>query len=143
MANASSALRTNYFHVDDAGEFLAFMQTVVSDGDAIEIWEKKDSEGEKVFAFGTHGCIVGITDDPENAGGEAFDAFIAGLQDYVSFGDAIIIMEAGFEKLKGVYGQATVVTCTDTEYIDLQGAASDKALDMIHDQLWDLENRII
>lgn len=130
--NTMEAMRTNYFHVRDPEAFLEFMNRVICDEDQIEVWHRIDDDGEPIFGFGAYGTILGIVDaDGMIYEDDAYDDFIAGLQDHVADDDAIIMMHSGFQQLRDVFGYADIITSTDTDYIDLQDMASDQAMSMI------------
>ena len=140
MADYQTSLRTNYFHVIDEELFAEFMNSVIVDGDEIELLMHTDADGLPVFGFATHGLIIGtpcdasecIDPDEPMDDGDMYDAFLLGLQELVDNEDAIIILEIGNKKLDDVYASATIITMDDTEYIDLQQLASDKAIDLLN-----------
>ena len=143
MANYYGNTRTNYFHVKDEAAFREFMGKVVGDEDGIELWIRQDAQGNTLFGFGVYGCISGIPvpvldDNGENTGETEndFDAFTDGLQQHVAEDDAIIIFEAGHEKLRYVGGGATIITAKTIKYIDLQTAACKKAAELLQNDKW-------
>lgn len=125
MANYECVIRTNYFHLKDRDRFRALMD-VVSAGN-LEFWEKKDENGSPEFAFGCFGPVYGIPHHVEGgeyeADEESYDEFLYQLKDLVADDEAVIIMEAGHEKLQYVSGNATIVTSGAVEYVDLERAA--------------------
>ena len=144
MANYYGNTRTNYFHVKDEAAFREFMGKVAGDEDGIDLWDdEKDDQGNTLFGFGLYGCIAGIPipvlDENGQDTGETendFDAFTDGLQQHVAEDDAIIIFEAGHEKLRYVGGGAVIITAKDTKYIDLQTAACKKAAELLQNEKW-------
>lgn len=143
MANYYGNTRTNYFHVKDEAAFREFMGKVVGDEDGIELWIRQDAQGNTLFGFGVYGCISGIpvpvldengedTGDTEND----YDAFISGLQQHVAEDDAIVIFEAGHQKLCYVGGGALIITAKETYYIDLQTSACKKAAELLQNDKW-------
>lgn len=144
MANYYGITRTNYFHVKDEAAFRDFMSKAVGDEGGIDLWDdEKDDQENTLFGFGLYGCIAGIpvpvlddngenTEETEND----FDAFTDGLQQHVAEDDAIIIFEAGHEKLRYVGGGATIITAKTIKYIDLQTAACKKAAELLHNDKW-------
>ncbi len=138
MANYCSAVRTNYFHVSDEGRFRKLMGQVYGCEDDVELWEEKDKDGQSVFGFGCYGGISGIPvatnegEDEENS----YDLFIDRLQECVAEDDAIIIFEAGNEKLKYVAGRALVITRSETKDIDITDLAVKEAARMLGNSDW-------
>lgn len=139
MANYECVVRTNYFHVKDEERFRALMD-VVSAGN-LEFWEKKDEKGSPTFAFGSDGTIYGISNITEGSKCEAdeefCDEFLYQLKDLVADSEAVIIMEAGHEKLKYVTGTATVITSRAVVYIDLDKAACESARGLLDNPDYD------
>lgn len=125
MANYECVIRTNYFHVKDPERFRTLLD-VVSAGN-LEFWEKKDENGFPVFAFGSYGTVYGI---PHLMNGwkyradeESYDEFLYQLKDLIAEDEAVVIMEAGHEKLRYVSSNATIVTGKTIECVDLERAA--------------------
>ena len=143
MANYCSTVRTNYFHVKDPEKFRELMSRVYGNEESIDIWEKKDPDGNLVFGFGVYGGISGLRpaeyieegDDEE----DSYDDFTAALQEHVAEDDAIIIMESGHEKLRYVIGLATVITSTACEMIDMTTAAKKRARTLLNNKDWTTE----
>lgn len=133
MANYECVIRTNYFHVKDQNRFHALMEVVTAGN--LEFWEKKDGNGSSVFAFGSYGSVYGIPhlmDGGEyGADEESYDEFLYQLKNLVADGEAVIIMEAGHEKLRYVSGNATIVTSETVEYIDVERAALQLARELL------------
>ena len=140
MSEYICTTRTNYFHVKDPAAFRDFMGRVHGSVDFITLWQEQDDEGRPVFGFGTHGAISGLknaeADDDDTLDESAYDEFIQGLQEHVAENDAVILLEAGHEKLRYVTGAATILTNTDHAYLDLTVAATSKAAEMLGDPKW-------
>lgn len=136
MANYICTIRTNYFHVKDEEKFRELMSRAYGEEDNIYLFEKQDSEGKNKFGFGLYSGIAGVRnakdDEDEDCDETSYDEFIEGLQECVADDDAIIIMEAGNEKLRYVVGSALVITSKDTEYLDISDLAVQKAKEMLH-----------
>lgn len=152
MANYECVLRSNYFHVKDEESFRSFMNTV--SGEDLHLWEEKDeNDGSTLFGFGCYGSIYGVTgyeDDEEyeeededieyeeNEDDEDeenhYTLFLKGLQEHVAVNDAVIICEAGNEKLRYVTGFATVITSGGIETISIDELAIAKAREMLKDE---------
>lgn len=137
MADYACVLRSNYFHVKDEESFRAFMNTV--SGEDLHLWEEKDEkDGSTLFGFGCYGSIYGVTgyEDDENEEyeeneDESYTLFLKGLQEYIADNDAVIICEAGNEKLRYVTGFATVITSDGIETISIDELAISKAREML------------
>lgn len=125
MANYCCAVRTNYFRVKDAGKFRTFFENVAGCEDSVKLWEEKADDGSVLFGFGCYGGIFGIRDDEdEDADYDvAYDDFIDGLQKHVAEDDAVIILEAGNEKLCYLTGHATIITSDTVAGADMISAA--------------------
>ena len=136
MANYCCTLRTNYFHVKDADAFRAFMAQVYGAEDAIVLWEEKDCNGDLTFGFGTHGGIGGLHNSEDDADAAAYDEFINGLQEHIADDDAVIILEAGHEKLCYVVGDATVVTGQSVKHLGIMHLAVACGKDMLNNPGW-------
>lgn len=143
MSNYICTIRTNYFHVKDPDAFRAFMGRVYGSTDFISFWQEKDLAGQPVFGFGTHGAIGGLrnaaADENDDADESAYDAFICGLQDHVAEDDAVILLEAGYEKLRYVSGSATIITSNDQDYLNISVLAKNRAADMLGNPQWDTQ----
>lgn len=133
MANYECVIRTNYFHVKDEDQFRALMDVVSAD--SLEFWEKKDENGSPVFEFGSIGPVYGIPHLIEGGESEAdeesYDELLYQLKDLVAEGEAVIIMEAGHEKLRYVSGNATIVTSETVDYVNLERAALKLARELL------------
>lgn len=131
MANYNCTIRTNYFHVKDGNAFEDFMNTVYGE-DEITVFKEGD-----MYGFGCYGSISGVMNskDEENDECEAsYDEFIDGLQKHVSEDDAIIIMEAGNEKLRYVLGSVCVITSHKIKYMDTMDLALDIAKELLNNK---------
>lgn len=135
MANYCCAIRTNYFRVKDPEAFKNFMGKVYACEDEIEVWEEVDRDNKLVFGFGCYSGISGLAVDDDECETD-YDAFIEGLQKHVADDDAVIIFEAGNEKLRYVIGSATIVTSRDYEYIDIVGEGTKLAAELLGNPKW-------
>lgn len=70
MANYQCAVRTNYFHVKDEAAFKKLMANVVCSEDYVEVWEREDENGNKIFGFGCYSSINGLPTQMECEGDE-------------------------------------------------------------------------
>ena len=136
MANYYCVMRTNYFRVKDEEKFLELMESVCSGEDELQIWSETDAEGTKRFGFGAYDSIRGINLAGDQDEDPDYDAFITALQDCVADDDAIIIMEAGHEKLCYVGGSAEVITSQGHDYINITDSAVKMAKEMLNFPDW-------
>lgn len=138
MANYYGSTRTNYFHVKDEQAFRDLMKHIVSWDGNIEIWDdRKDANGNQLFAFGGYASIAGYQEDLDDTDHDPdYNEFIYRLSECVADGDAAIIFEVGQEKLRYLTADAIVVTSTGTETIDLTSEAITKGCDLLKNQYW-------
>ena len=140
MANYCCTIRTNYFHVKDEATFRALMDRVYGYEDGIELWKERDANGNTVFGFGVYGGISGLrnagADEDDDYDESSYDEFLDGLQECVADDDAIIILEAGNEKMRYVIGAATVITSDQFAYLDIADLAKQKASEFLSNPSW-------
>lgn len=112
------------------------MSCVYGADNSVELWEEQDTDGQTVFAFGSYGGISGLRDAPDidEAG---YDAFIHDLQQHIREDDAVIILEAGREKLCYLVGCAEIITCNDRECLDISDLAQHHAANMLGNPNWE------
>lgn len=128
----SEAVKTNMFHVRDPDIFEDLISRVVCESGELELWTKLDDEGEFMFSFSAYGEIYGLPDaDGDVDGDVSYDDFLIGLQECVSEDDAIIMIQTGFQGTEDVFGFATIITSEDTELVDLQDVATERAMAML------------
>lgn len=140
MANYECAVRSNYFSVKDEKGFLEFMKHVYdSNGiDVVDVWSE-EIDGETKYAFGCYGGIAGFfegdIDDlyPEDWD-EMYDAFIEGLQKYITDFDAVIIAETGHERLRYIIGSIYVITKDDWRCEEISEIGVEIAKRMLKDE---------
>nr|MCR4693221.1 hypothetical protein [Bacillota bacterium] len=100
--------------------------------DAIDVWEKDDN-GKKVFAFGGFGEIMGLNNAEDDC---SYDEFVKELQEHIAEDDAVIILESGKEKLRYITGYATVVTSSESKFVNIANIAIDLAKKALDNQNW-------
>lgn len=139
MANYERTARTNYFRVKDREKFIDFAKHLKSESGNVRVTMRDEPGKEWRFALGCDGGIDGLfiheDDDPE----EAYELFLAGLQNHIAEDDAVIILEVGNENLKYVTGLATIVTSKAIEYLDLTEIAKRRAAKMLGNPDWTTE----
>lgn len=135
MANYYCAIRTNYFQVKDPKQFRQFMSHTCGVNSSMQLWERKNANGQTVFGFGADFGISCLQDalDIDEAG---CNAFICGLQQHVQEEDAVIILEIGQEKLCYLVGSAMIITCNGHEYLDISDLAQARAATMLNNPGW-------
>ena len=131
MANYCAVIRTNYFSVTDETRFREIMASCVGDEEDTEVFESED--GSDKFGFGCFGTISGIPEDTDDPDSADLGAFYDALQSVLAEGDAIIITEIGYEKLRYLIGVCTVITKRDIRYIDVRQKAVELAMEMLGD----------
>ena len=135
MANYECAVRTNYFHVKDEIALKELMNEVVCSENVLDIFETNDKNGETVYGFGCYGSINGI--QAENEDEYSYDKFIDELKKIVEPNDAIVILEAGHEKLNFIKMYADVITSEGHRTLDLSHLAVESAKNMLKNPEWE------
>ena len=129
MANYYAFIRSNYFSVADETKFQEIIASCLGSDKAIQIFESGDSSGK--FGFGCYGSISGIPAedcDPEDCD---IDAFYDALQEVLAEGDAIIITEIDYEKLRYLIGVCTIITKREIRSVNLEEKAVALAREML------------
>ena len=127
--NIRSRVRTNYFRVTDAEKLTAILARCKPDDvDNIQLFNRKE-DGETLYAFGCSSTINGyyVSEDEE----ADYDSLIDDLQAVVAPGDAIIIMEVGYEALKYVFGSAFIITSEDMRSVDFTNTVLKEAAEVL------------
>ena len=137
MANYECAVRTNYFHVKDEFAFKEFMKKVVCSEDDLDIFESKDEKGMTMYGFGCYGSIMGISAEGEDEDEYSYDKFIDELRKNIEPGDAIIIFEAGHEKLCSIGMCADIITSEGYNILNLEHMAVESAKNMLKNPDWE------
>jgi hypothetical protein len=129
MANYNAFVRSNYFTVTDTAKFREIMASCIGAEGNIEVFDADDGSGK--LGFGCYGAISGIPTDIEDPESTDLDGFYEALQGILAEGDAIIITEVGYEKLRYLIGVCTVITKQGIQCIDLSRKAVDLARTML------------
>ena len=137
MANYECAVRTNYFHVKDEIAFKELMGKVVCSEDGLDIFERKDEKGMTMYGFGCYSSIMGIATEGEDKEEYSYDKFIDELQKNVEPSDAIIIFEAGHEKLRSIGLYADIITSEGYNMLNLEHMAVESAKNMLKNPDWE------
>lgn len=137
MASYECAVRTNYFHVKDEIAFKELMGKVVCSEDGLDIFERKDEKGMTMYGFGCYSSIMGIATEGEDKDEYSYDKFIDELQKNVEPSDAIIIFEAGHEKLRSIGLYADIITSEGYNMLNLEHMAVESAKNMLKNPDWE------
>lgn len=137
MANYNCVVRTNYFRVKDKDAFRDLIKRSYGSEENLELFEREEG-GKTLFGFGCYGSIAGLRSetDENDPGDENYDDFIDELQRLVADDDAVIIMEAGWEKLRYIVGQAEIVTGDSYRVVNIQDVAAVNASRMLDNPNW-------
>ena len=103
MADDICTYRTNYFRVTDEEKYQKLINKLA--GEDLEIFDDENSNG--------------------------MDTFYKELQQILPNGEAMILQEAGHEKLNYVAGIATIITNKEIRFLDLSKLAVKTAGDML------------
>jgi len=137
MANYYATIRTNYFGVTDEDKFREIIDSCSAE-DTIHVFESKDDSGK--FGFGCIGSIYGIPPGENEDDDESdMDTFYDALQNILLEGDAIIITEIGYEKLRYLISNCIVITKNDIQFVDLRNKAIELAREMLNDAAFTTE----
>jgi hypothetical protein len=124
--------------VKDEDKLRVLMGRVICGDGVLEFWDdRQDIGGRPMFGFGLYGTISGIPDSEGELDDDSYDRFVYGLQACVAEGDAILIIEAGHEKLRSVGGGVTIITSEKIDYVDLKDCARSKAQELLGNKEWD------
>ena len=129
MANYYAFIRSNYFSVTDETRFREIIASCLGSDEAIRIFESSDGSGK--FGFGCYGSISGVPDDEDDPDDYDVDAFYEALQEVLVEGDAIIITEIGYEKLRYLIGVCTIITKREIQFVNLSDRAVALACEML------------
>jgi len=132
LANYYGFTRTNYFAVKDEERFRQVVASCQASEEAPEVWEKA-TEGQTLLAFGCYGSLSGFLCEDEEDCECDLDAFHNALQQVVADGHAIIITEVGYEKLRYLVGDCTVITSQEIDYTNLRDVGLTKAQQFLKD----------
>lgn len=140
MSNFSCAVRTNYFRVKDEAKFRKLMSRVISEN-SVELWDDMtDENGNRLFGFGSFGSIYGIQEEDGDYDEDSFDLFARELMNCVSDDDAVILYEAGHEKLRYVGGVAYVITSKEIFVLNLTAEACKNARRILGNEAWSTQS---
>ena len=130
MANYYGFTRTNYFAVKDEEKFRQLVASCRGSEENPEVWEEA-VDGQTLFAFGCSSSLSGLPCGEEEDYECDLGAFHSALQQVVADGHAIIITEIGYEKLRYLVGDCTVITAKEIAYTNLRDIGLAKARQLL------------
>ena len=142
MANYYGCTRTNYFAVTDPDKLKAIVDRIVWDEGSLGFLAEHDGR----WAFGAYACICGLRPDKAGEDQEAEDgcddewdtsAVYEALSEVIMPGDAAIITEVGYEKLRYFNAYAVIITRNHVEVEDLRSQALSTAQTLLGDPKYD------
>ena len=113
MADYYGKTRTNYFSVTDDEKFKQIISSCKAP-DEIEVFEEKQEDGSIKYGFLCDGSIYGLPDRDGDSTEDCddnedvdynYDTFCEALQQILPDGEAIIITEVGYEKMRYLVGE--------------------------------------
>lgn len=133
MADYNGRVLTNYFRVEDEQALRSLLNRCAANG-KIEVYQKMIN-GVAHFSFRCMGEIYGVSDSEDDEGD--YGEFIVCLQSLLPKGEALILLEAGGEKLNYLRGVALVLTKYSSETIDIKLEALQSARDQLDNPVYD------
>lgn len=135
MANTNTITRTNYFRVTDEKKYQELFETLSAED---EIYDFTKTCNETILhGFGSYSDINYYpSDEYIDENGYPLDGFTKELQKLLPEGEAAIIKDISWEKLRFVFGGAYVITSKEIRYISLDDTVLDAARDMLSDETW-------
>ena len=137
MANYYGFTRTNYFRVTDEDRLRKIIRSCACGEDTLTLFENAEDGERTWFGFGCYDSIRGLdlsdSADEDDYPDYDYDAFASALQKILCEGDAIIITEVGYEKLRYLTATAFIITKTDMQCLDLNIDAVKTAQEMLGD----------
>ncbi|MDR1558700.1 MAG: hypothetical protein LBS84_03185 [Clostridiales bacterium] len=132
MANYVAFIRTNYFAVTDEAEFRKIIASVSAE-DEVSVFKQPQPDGTVKYGFGLYGSIYGLPDneDPDGDEDPSMSAFESALQEVLVPGDAILMTEIGYEKLRYLTAFCGIITKDTIQYTDLRDSALTLAKELL------------
>jgi len=131
MSDYTGKTRTNYFSVTDVEKFKHVISSCRA-SDEIIIFDEKQEDGSLKYGFYCFGEIHGLPDkscaDAEDEDDDVdydydYDAFCQALQGVLPNDEAIFITEAGFNNIRYLIGNCTIITKNGFECISIKREA--------------------
>lgn len=135
MANTNTITRTNYFRVKNEEKYQVLFKSLSAEDEIYDFTETKDET--ILHGFGSYSDIFYCpSDEYVEENGYSLDGFTKELQKLLPEGEAAIIKDISWEKLRFVFGGAYVITSKEIRYISLDDTVLDTARDMLSDETW-------
>ena len=135
MANTNTITRTNYFRVTDEEKYQKLFEQLSSEDTIHDFTETVN--GTVLHGFGSYTFIFYYpSDEYVDENGYSLDGFLEQLQKILPEGDAVIIKEISWEKLRFVDGGYYVITSNEYRYVSMDDAALAAAREMLSDETW-------
>ena len=134
MANYYAFTRSNYFKVNDEEKIKELVASCACSDDELQLFTQNDSDGGKTYGFGCYGSISGLKipcEDPDEFPEYEYEAFGKELQKILSDGDAIIITEVVYEKLRYLIGYSVIITKTEIRNVNIRYESLKTAREML------------
>lgn len=133
MADYISKCRSNYFKVTDEDRLKEIIGACQCEGNC---WVSQHDTEEDKFCiccdYNLTGLIKDEEEDEEEAHERAYDTMLEELQKILPDGEAIIIIEAGSEKMRYIAGTSTIVTKNEICVLDLADISLKKARELLN-----------
>jgi len=121
MAKYVNIFRSSYFRVKDEDKWKDLWENHV-DGEDLEDFSYKDDDGNRWHGFGGSGTYGYFNSrDALEYGDEMLDLddFLDKIAELIIQGDACVIYDVGYEKLRYISGSTIVVTTGEVQYSNL------------------------
>jgi len=130
MANYYGKCRTNYFAVTDAEKFADIMKHLSGESE-VAFYEHDTDKGKYMFYCECN--LTGYIANPDDdySCDEAMDKMTNELQKILPDGEAIILTEAGSEKMRYILCTSTIITNSEIKHINLANIALATAQEML------------
>lgn len=130
MANYYGLCRTNYFTVTDSEKFTDIMKHLSGESE-VKFYEHDTDKGKYMFYCECN--LTGYIDDPDDddSDNDALGRMIDELQKILPDGEAIILIEAGNEKMRYIHCISTIITNSKVKYVNLADISLAKARKML------------
>lgn len=138
MANYTCVQRTNYFKVIDEKKYAELMSKVRGDEDTIHLWDET-KDGVLFHAFGCYSSMSYYPDNEDGTEAEEpaeWEEFCKELSNLLPEVEAVILLEAGHEKLRYLTGWAQILTRHGSRFVDLARESCKKACELLKDDSW-------
>lgn len=116
--------KSNYFRVTNEKKLLELL-----DQCGLCAFVRLTPPGIKSFAFGIEGPFEGIP-SPNDGEGDRL-AFYGELQKLVARDDAVIVLNIGYEGLRYLVAEATIIVRSKVKFLDIQGVAAQLASQLL------------